>query len=188
MKMTCLLGLLALLSGCALNRPDHFYVLDSADRKALEPRTAFAAQFTLHVTLPVLVDRSEMVVMKRDGGVHILEHERWAAPLSDQVTTVLGEDIEARREDVILSTRRIAPPGVPNSTITVDVVQLYLRQGSEVSLEARWRLEDERDGRISQGRETFTAPATDADFLSMTHSINACLNMLADRLVAVLPR
>jgi uncharacterized lipoprotein YmbA len=183
-----LLGLLALLSGCALNRPDHFYVLDSADRKPLQPRTAFAAQFTLRVTLPVLVDRSEMVLIKRDGGVHILEHERWAAPLNDQVTAVLGEDIEARREDVIMATRRIAQPGVPNSTISVDVVQLYLREGSGVSLEARWRVEDGRDGKISQGRETFTAPAADAGFLSMTRSMTACLNMLAGRLVSVLPR
>jgi uncharacterized protein len=185
--MSCLLGFLALFSGCALNRPDHFYVLGSEDRRSLDPRTAFAAQVMLRVSLPVLVDRSEMVLMNPDG-VRILEHERWAAPLGEQVAAVLGQDIEARREDVIMTSRRSAEPTVSNATIFVDVVQLYLRQGSGVRLEARWRLEDGRDGKILQGRETFAAPAADGGILSLTRSIDTCLAALADRLVADLPR
>jgi uncharacterized lipoprotein YmbA len=181
------LGLLALLGGCALNRPDHFHVLQADDRKALEPRTEFATQVTLRVTLPILVDRSEMVLMERDG-VRILEHERWAAPLSDQVTAVLGEDIEARREDVIMTAHRSSAAGMRSASISVEVVQLNLRQGSGVRLEARWRVEDGRDGNLAQGRETFTAPAADGGFASMARSIDACLASLADRLVADLPR
>jgi uncharacterized lipoprotein YmbA len=186
-KQACLLGFLALLSGCAFNRPDHFYVLDSGERRTLAPRTAFATQVMLRVTLPVLVDRGEMVLMNGDD-VHILEHERWASPLSDQVTTVLGQDIEARREDVIVAARRVDQSGVLNASISVDVVQLYLQQGSGVRLEARWRLQDGRDGKVSQGRETFTAPAADGGVPSMVRSVDACLGSLADRLVADLPR
>jgi uncharacterized lipoprotein YmbA len=170
-----------------LNRPDHFFVLDSGQRQALPPRTAFATQITLRVTLPMLVDRSEMVLMSGDA-VHILEHQRWAAPLSDQITTVLGQDIEARREDVIVATGQIARPGAPSAAISVDIVQLYLRQGAGVLLEARWRLEEGRDGKVLQGRETFTAPAADGSMVSMTRSIDACLGLLADKLVADLPR
>ncbi len=187
MKGPYLLGFLALLSGCALNRPDHFYVLGSEDGKTLDPRTAFAAQVMLRVTLPVLVDRSEMVLMTPDG-VRILEHERWAAPLGDQVAAVLGQDIETRREDVIMTSRRSTEPTVSNATVSVEVVQLSLRQGAGVRLEARWRLEDGRDGKISQGRETFAAPAADGTILSLTRSIDTCLGKLADRLVADLPR
>jgi uncharacterized protein len=186
-KLCCLLICAALVSGCALNRPDHFYVLDSGNPRILDPRSTFATQVTLRVTLPVLVDRSELVLLN-PGGVRILEHERWAAPLGDQITTVLGQDLEARREDVILASRRVAEPSLPNASLSVDVVQLYLQQGSGVRLEARWRLEDGRDGKVSQGRETFTAPAADANYLSLVRSFDACVGLLADRLVADLPR
>lgn len=187
MKLPCLFAGLALISGCALNRPDHFYVLDSGNPRTLDPRSTFAAQVTLRVALPILVDRSEMVLLS-PGGVQILEHERWAAPLGEQITSVLGQDIEARREDVILESRRIAESGLPNATITVDVVQLTLRKGSGVRLEARWRLQDGRDGKVAQGRQSFTAPAADASFLSLTRSIDVCIGLLADRLIADLPK
>jgi uncharacterized lipoprotein YmbA len=182
-KLPWLLAGLTLISGCALNRPDHFYVLDSGNSRTLDPRTTFATQVALRVTLPILVDRSEMVLLN-PAGVQILEHERWAAPLGEQIISVLGQDIEARREDVILASRRIAEPGLPNATISVDVVQLALRKSSGVRLEARWRLQDGRDGKVSQGRETFMAPAADANMPSLVRSINVCLGLLADRLVA----
>jgi uncharacterized lipoprotein YmbA len=174
-----------LICGCALNRPDHFYVLGAGNPRTLDPRTTFATQVTLRVTLPVLVDRSEMVFANPDG-VQILEHERWAAPLGDQVTSVLGQDIEARREDLLVVPRPIAQAGLPNTIISVEVAQLYLRKGSGVRLEARWRLEDGRTGKVTQGRETFTAPAADAGYLSLARSIDACLGLLADALVAEL--
>ncbi len=186
MKLSCLLAGLALISGCALNRPDHFYVLDSGNPRTLDPRTKFATQVTLRVTLPILVDRSEMVLLN-PGGVKILEHERWGAPLGEQITSVLGQDIEARREDVILASPRIAEPDLPNATISVDLVQLALSRGSGVKLEARWRLQEGPEGKISQGRETFTAPVADDKFLSLARSIDVCIGQLADRLVADLP-
>jgi uncharacterized protein len=186
-KLPWLLVGMTLVSGCVLNRPDHFYVLDSGNPRVLDPRSTFSTQVTLRVTLPVLVDRSELVLLD-PSGVRILEHERWAAPLGDQITGVLGQDIEARREDVILASRRVAEPSLPNATLSVDVVQLYLRQGSGVRLEARWRLEDGRDGKVSQGRETFTAPAAGANYLSLVSSFNACIGLLADRLIADLAK
>jgi len=186
-KMPCLFGFVILLGGCALSRPDHFYVLDCEGQKTPDARTEFAAEVTLRVTVPPLVDRNEMVMMGGDG-VRILEHERWAAPLSDQVAAVLGQDIEARREDVIMASRRIAKPALPNTTISVDVVRLELRQGSGVQLEARWRLENGQDGKLSQGRETFTAASADGSILGITHAIDTCLGLLADRLIAGLPR
>ena len=183
---TFLLAALALLGGCALNRPDHFYALDSGHPRTLDPRSAFAAQVTLRISLPSLVDRSEMVLVNPDG-VQILEHERWAAPLGEQFTTVLGQDIEERREDVILSSRRIGQPGMRSVTIGIDVVQLTMQRSTGVRLEARWRLEYGRDEKVSQGRETFMAPSADASFISLARAVDACLGLLADRLVADIP-
>jgi uncharacterized protein len=185
-KLPCLFAALALISGCALNRPDHFHMLDSANPRTLDARTTFATQVTLRVSLPIFVDRSELVLLN-SGGVQILEHERWAAPLGDQIVSVLGQDIEARRENVIVASRRVADPASPNASLSVDVVQLALRRGSGVRLEARWQLQDGRGGKVSQGRQTFTAPAADASTQSLVRSLDACLGLLADRVVADLP-
>jgi uncharacterized lipoprotein YmbA len=185
-KATLLFALAVSICGCALNRPDHFHVLDSGSSRTLDARTTFSTQIALRVTLPDLVDRSEMVLVDAEG-VQILEHERWAAPLVDQVTSVLGQDIEARREDVIMASRRIARPEAPIATIAVDIVQLYLQKGAGVRLEARWRLQGAKDGTVSQGRETFTAPVADANYAGFARAIDACLALLADKLVAGLP-
>jgi uncharacterized lipoprotein YmbA len=130
----------ALLGGCVLNRPDHFHVLDSGHPGDEVAQSAFAMQVILRVSLPTLVDRSEMV-LTNPNGVAILEHERWAAPLTDQFTRVLGQDIEARREDIILASRTIAQPGAHTASIAVDVVELSLQKGTEVRMEIRWRLQ-----------------------------------------------
>jgi len=185
-KTAFLIALAVSICGCAFNRPDHFYVLDSASARTLEPRTTFATQVALRVALPSLVDRNEMVLVDADG-VEILEHERWAAPLVDQVAGVLGRDIESRRENVIVGSRHIAQPDARNASIAVDVVQLKLQKGAGVLLEARWRLQVGGDGKFYQGRETFTAPVADANYGSFVRAIDVCLGLLADRLAADLP-
>ncbi len=185
MRVLSLLICAALASGCALDRPDHFYVLDAGQPKELPARSAFAMQVILRVSLPTLVDRSAMV-LANPNGVTILEHERWAAPLAEQFTSVLGQDIEARRQDVILASRTIAQPGVRTTSMAIDVVQLALQKGAEVRLEVRWRLQRGENEKVTQGRETFLSPASDGSLEGLARSLSDCIGMLADRLVAQL--
>ena len=53
---------LSLLCACATSRPDHFYILSPLPQGAGDARTTPATQMWLRVTLPSLVDRSEMVL------------------------------------------------------------------------------------------------------------------------------
>jgi uncharacterized protein len=178
------MALCVLAGGCALSRPDHFYVLGATTAQELQPRSAFSMQVTVRVSLPIMVDRSEMV-LSRAAGVTILEHERWAAPLAEQFGNVLGQDIEARRQDIIVTSRAIAQPDAPAAVITVDVVQLSLQEHVGTRMEVRWR--SQRGGEVAQARELFVAPASDRSYEGMVQSLNACIGALADRLVAQLP-
>ena len=184
MKSWCWIFCAILAGGCAIGRPDHFHALDSAASKALAPRTGFVIQVSLRVSLPTIVDRDEMVV-SRPGGVTVFEHERWAAPLSEQFSSVLGQDIEARRPDVIVTSRSIAELDNPTTTIAVEVVELSLTENSGARMEARWRIGS--GGRAIQGRETFVATAGSAGFDGLVAAANDCIGSLADRLVARLP-
>src|SRR5258708_13545810 len=92
---------LVLLTGCVTRQRDHFYVLDAQPAGGRESRSQFDRQITLRITVPSLVDRAEMGLAS-PGGVAVLDHERWAAPLADLVTPALARDIERRRNDVVV--------------------------------------------------------------------------------------
>lgn len=175
-----------LLPGCVSRPPDHLYVLEAQPPGGRDARTEFDRQVTLHVTLPSLVDRSQMVVTTSTG-IAILEHERWAAPLPDLVITTLGQDLERRRGDLLVVLKSAEPSRIALIAIAVDVVQLTVRLGEPASLEARWRVTDARTGKVLLGREVFVSPTRAANYAEVAGALSACVALLADRLVQALP-
>jgi uncharacterized lipoprotein YmbA len=171
-----------LLDGCVTSAPDHFYVLDSSSGGARESGSNFARQVTLRVTVPSVVDRPQMVLTTA-GGVEVMDHERWAAPLADLVTTTLGQDIERRRSDIVVLRRSADHPEVPLTRIAVDIDRITVRLGAEVSLEAHWRLTDIRTGKVSIGRGVFASPRAPQSYAEAALELGACLGFMADALV-----
>ena len=121
-------------SGCAASRPDHFYALSVQPAQTHASGTGFGRQIGLHVTLPSLVDRSELVLNSHEQ-VSILEHQRWASPLLDQFSSTLGQDIEARRADLIIANRSLEQGKLPSSKISLEIVSWTAQRGGQVSLE-----------------------------------------------------
>lgn len=175
-------GLLA--AGCVSSHPDRFYALDAARTEQLPARSKFAMQVNLRVSLPLIVNRNE-IVLSSPNGVIILEHERWAAPLSEQFNSVLGQDIEARRQGVLIASRSIAEPEGPMTSIAVDVVQLSLQKAVGAKVEVRWRVQ--RGSDVTQGREIFASATSGEGYGGLVQSLDSCIGSLADRLVAQLP-
>ena len=176
-----------LLCGCAASHPDHFYQLGVTPVGAPVARTAPVTQATLKVSVPAVVDRSEMIVNSGGDGVIILEHERWAAPLADLVSQTLARDVERRRAYIL-----VAAPGAiraPHAALkmAVDVVQVSVRRGARATLEAQWRIVDARTGREASGSDVFSASAAADDYADIARALSECLGLLADRLTAELP-
>ncbi|HEY5263692.1 MAG TPA: PqiC family protein [Steroidobacteraceae bacterium] len=181
----CLSSLL-LLGACATRSTDHFYILNAEPAAANEPSAVVGTQVWLHVTVPSLVDRGEMVLNTSADGVIVLDHERWAAPLVDQVQATLAQDIERRRPDILVSDRRIGAPSAHRVKLIVNVVQLTARKGDRVSIETHWRLTDTSAGKDLLGSETFTARLDSNDYAAVARGLSTALGLLADKLVAVL--
>jgi uncharacterized protein len=191
MKSLPLLGALigfwcVLNSGCAARQRDHFYVLDAQPAGARESRAQFDRQVTLRVTVPSLVDRGEMV-LTTPNGVTVLEHERWAAPLADLVTTTLSQDIERRRGDVVVLPRSADQPGIPLIKIAIEIDQVTARLGDQVMIEAHWRVTDARTGKVSIGRDAFASSQRPQSYTDMASALSTCVALLADRLVREIP-
>jgi uncharacterized lipoprotein YmbA len=173
-------------AGCATRQPDHFYVLAAQPAEAHESAAPIRRQVVLQLALPSLVDRNEMVVATPNG-VAVMEHERWAAPLADLMTTTLRQDMERRRADVMVSPNgRDAGAGVALVRVEVDVVQLWVRRGVEVSIEAQWRVTDSGN-HTSLGRDVLVAPLHSDSYTAVAAALSSCVALLADRLVREIP-
>ncbi len=185
----CRLATLLCVTGCVIHRTDHFYTLSvqpSPSVRPSAPRTGFARQASVHLTLPSLVDRSELVLNSNDQ-VTILEHERWASPLPDQFVSTLGQDIEARRADLVITNRSLEQKDLPLSRITVEVVRINAQRAGRVSLEARWRIVDSASGNATVGRDTFDAAMVSQDYSQLASALSQCIAQLAEKLITELP-
>jgi uncharacterized protein len=180
--LSAALGLLGLLCACATGKPDHFYILNPQPQGANAARTPAPTQVMLRVTLPSLVDRSEMVLNTSAEGVIVLDHERWAAPLADLVTQTLARDIEKRRGDMLVTNRAIDS----NIRIIVDVVQMTVRRGQQASVEAHWRIIQSDTGKSAVGGDVFSAPLGQEGYAAVADALSSCLGLLADRLAGEL--
>lgn len=184
-KWLAAIGAGLMLTACA-SKPDHFYTLDvlpAGDRPAL---ASPLLHVRLDVTVPSLVDRSEMVLTTANNGVQILDHERWAAPLSDQVAQTLSRDIERRRPDVLVGDRRF-DQGKAASVVKVDIVRMSAARAGHAKLEAHWHITNLDAGLDTVGGDSFDVPLSGSDYAALAQAYSQALSQLADRLVASLP-
>jgi uncharacterized lipoprotein YmbA len=175
----CAIGLLC---ACATS-PDRFYILSAQPQAAAQPPSTPTTPVVLRVTLPSLVDRPEMILNTSDDGIRVLEHERWGAPLADLVAQTLGQDIERRRGDFLVSGQGAAHASGAAIKITVDVVQMTARQGDRVSIETHWRIVDPRKPVDLAGNEVVSAPLGQDGYAAIAQALSGCLGHLADRLI-----
>jgi uncharacterized lipoprotein YmbA len=167
---------------------DHFYALATLPEPLRAPATGYTTHVVLNVSVPMLVDRREMVVNSSDDQVLVLEHERWAAPLSELLAQTLARDLEQRRTDVLVGDRGFDQSGVASIKVRVDVVQLMARRGGRASLEAHWRIVDPAAKADEIGGEIFSAPLDGEDYAAIARAFSALVSSLAERLAANLPR
>jgi uncharacterized lipoprotein YmbA len=176
----------AILAGCAGQR-DHFYALTTLPENAPAAATAYTTHVMLMVSLPPMVDRRQMVIATSADQLLVLEHERWAAPLSDLVLQTLGRDLEQRRADVLVADRGFDQPSLIPVKVRVDIVRMSVRAGGQATLEAHWRVVDARRNIDEVGGETFESPVTGGDYAAVARAFSNDLSSLADRLAAKIP-
>jgi uncharacterized lipoprotein YmbA len=172
------------LAACA-SKPDHFYTLNASS--AAPGGRAPTLHVRLDVTIPSVVDRAEMVLNTSPNGLSVLDHERWGAPLADQVAQTLARDIEARRTDIFIGDRSFDQPASPPILMKVDLVRMSAQPGGRAGLEAHWRIVDpvalSGTGTDQLGSGTFEAAVHGDGYAAVAEAYSQSLSALADRLV-----
>lgn len=136
------LGLTALvlgLSACT-STPVHYYTLlaPAGAPKTDEQAVDFLIE-VLPVGIPAQLDQPQLVVRQGKSGLAVLENERWAAPLSDELRHALSTALTHH-----LQTQDIAGLAKPTGK-SVLRIKLQIRRfdswpGQKVGLEAGWSL------------------------------------------------
>jgi len=168
------------LCGCA-GQADHFYTLNRMP-EAARAAGAPTIHVRLQVTIPSLLDRNEMVLQTNRNGIVILDHERWAAPLADQVSDTLARDIEGRRSDIFVGDRGFDRAAAPPVLLKVDIVRMSAQRGGQASIEAHWRIVDTSAGVDELGGGSFEAAVTRDEYSAVAQAFSQTLSDLAERL------
>ncbi len=125
--------------GCASPPAVHLHTLMPAERP--QPRDGVAvaagpAVLVEAVKVPAEVDQPQWLIRMPDGTLALLESERWAAPLADELRQALREILSQRYGAVE------APPGdpaTPSWRLRVEVTRFESSPG-EARLESTWTL------------------------------------------------
>ena len=134
------LSFVLMVSGCA-SAPTRYYTLVGPDH----PDTALNTQGALivldSVTIPQLVNRMQLVVEESDARVRILEHERWAAPLREQIISALIADLRTELETQNVIDAAQFDGRVQALHLRIDIERFAARQKGIALTAARWRLQ-----------------------------------------------
>ena len=146
MKITHLRRLsLLFLGGCAgcTSAPIHYYTLSAPAATSVAGHRATMTIDVRVAHLPVQLNRSELMVRSGPSEVTLLENERWASPLSDEIQEAVQFELRDRARRSFDSARWRA---AGKMFVTLDVERLEAQFARSVSLEATWSARVTFDG------------------------------------------
>jgi hypothetical protein len=134
--------LAAALAGCGSTPPTHFHSLvapapSTGNAAAVVPAPSVRFE-VLPVSVPVQADVPQFVVRLPDGSMTVLEHERWIAPLGDEIRSVVALRV-GQALAAVPASNHAAAAGVWR--IGIDVQRFESALGRAASVQLLWSLQ-----------------------------------------------
>lgn len=170
--MRVLLVLVVLAAGCGSSPATRFYTLTPAPPSAPAAASSDLSVLVSPVSVPLTVDRPQMVVAVSANQVTLDEFNRWASPLANNIARVVAENLAA-----MLGTSRVAVSSQAlmsgfDYRAAIEVQRFESALGEAVTLDAVWAVSGGADGRARTGRTTAREAVPDKthDALAAGHS------------------
>jgi uncharacterized protein len=135
-------GALLALAACTSSPPSYFYTLTGGGNAAASATSAATGSSPLFIevlpaSMPLQLQRPQLVLNTGPGQVDILEQRRWSQPLGDEIGQALSEDLTSALPaiDVYRSAR---PQGLTVYRVAVDVQRFDSVLGQRATLDAVW--------------------------------------------------
>jgi uncharacterized lipoprotein YmbA len=165
--MTYVLLAAAILAwGCGSTPPSRFYTLSAAPSASPATVTSDLSLAVGPVSVPLAVDRPQMVVTLTSNQVRLDELNRWASPLANDIARVVAENLVS-----MLGTPNVTlSPKTPNVDYraAIEVQRFESAPGEAATLDAVWTVSHDADGRSRTGRTTAREAAPDKSYDSLT--------------------
>jgi uncharacterized lipoprotein YmbA len=182
---------LCFLAGCATSPASKFYTLSAVQVVEQSSNAAPVAIAIDPVTVPELVDRSQIVTKLDTNRVSIDEFARWAEPLKSQIPRVLAADLAQFIPGAIVSTY---PQRVDDNAyrVSVDVQSFDASTNGAVTVAVIWSVRaPNRRERVS-GRsvvhETADGPGYDALVKAHSRALASVASDIAAATHSAMPR
>ena len=137
----------------------------------------------LSVSVPDVVDRSQLVVYRDSSRVEILEHERWAEPLKAAIASAIARDLRAQSPDAQVAVYPQVAVTDAACRLSVDVQRLELRRKDSATVEALWTLRC-GDGPLAHGSFYRREPVTEDSYEALTAGLSRALSQIAKDIAA----
>jgi uncharacterized protein len=177
--------LLSVGVGCT-SAPVRYYTLTPTPDKTLPASQPIFAIDVRVVHTPPQLNRAELMVRTGPTEVTLLENERWASPVNDEIKDALRLELQRR-----LGRMTGLRPAFAKLTLDIDVQQLEAEFGRYALLEASWSATLSATGQRSNGARVTTCAfqadeKIDAGYAGIVEGYQREIAALADAIVAVL--
>jgi uncharacterized protein len=175
----------ALLTACA-SSPTNFYTLEAQSHPPVVTTSANAKKRLIGIgplSLPALLDRRGIVTRAENNSVQIAEFDQWAAPLQDNVITVLSKNVATLQPDAIVRAYPWSVYGNVDYRVIIDISRFDTQLGKSANLEATWAIMEEKNHTIvSNGQAKLEQPLKDASYNSAAQGLSKLLSELSRQL------
>lgn len=171
-------AVLSLLGACGTAPAEHFYAL-TAEAPGLRTAAGAAANASSDisvavgpVTLPEIVDRPQLVVQLGGNRVAILEQQRWAEPLEQEIPRVVALNLAQQLGTAKVFTDPRAGGADAAFRVALDVQRFESILGEAVNIEVLWTVRKSAGGAPVAGRSVAKEPmaASGYDAIVAAHS------------------
>ncbi len=168
--------------GCT-SAPVRYYTLIPPPDTAVPASETTLAIEVREVHTPPQLNRSELMVRSGPTEVTLLENERWASPVNDEIKDAVRLELQRR-----LGRMTGLRPAFTKLTLDIDVQHLEAELGRYALLEASWSATSSATGQRSNGAQatTCTFHADEKIHNGYAGMVEGYQREIADAIVAVL--
>jgi hypothetical protein len=178
-------GLVSVGVGCT-SAPVRYYTLTPPPEKTLRASETTLAIDVRVVHTPPQLNRAELMVRTGPTEVTLLDNERWASPVNDEIKDAVRLELQ-RRQGRMTGLR----PDFTKLALDISVQQLEAELGRYVVIEASWSATLSAAGQRPNGARTATCTfraheKIHAGYAGIVEGYQREIAALADAIVAVL--
>jgi len=189
MRLLSSLALIALLAGCAASQPPTSFhtLMPALDATAVPPPgPARLAIRIAPVRVPAQVDQPQWVVRTADGGMQVLEQQRWVASPADEFREALADRLTRGLGALDLSRTGAASSGLPVWQLQVELLRFDSVAGKEAVQQLVWSLRPPGDGAPALSCSSLVREPAGEGYAALAAAHRAALMRLADAIAAAI--